>query len=271
MKLGVNFFDVSPFYGLTRAETVLGKALVRLPRDSFVLSTKCGRYGHNDFDFSAKRVTASVEESMQRLNVDFIDIIQCHDIEFTDLDQIVTETIPALLKLKEAGKVRAIGITGYPLEIFPYVLSCCPPGSIDAALSYCNYTLQNDRLSMLMPWFKKTGVGLINASALCMGLLTGHSAPDWHPADAQMKEVSKEASDLCESKGDHLASVALKFAHNVDPSMVASNLVGIDSVETLHKNIAVLEGDLQSDLIDDVVEVFKPVRNRRWPSGSFGM
>lgn len=257
---------------MTLAETVLGKGLRQLPRDSFIVSTKCGRYGAETFDFSAKRVTASVDESMQRLGVDYIDIIQCHDIEYGDLDQVVTETIPALLRLKEAGKVRAIGITGYPLEIFPYVLSCCPPGCIDVALSYCNYTLQNDRLSMLMPWFKRAGVGLINASPLCMGLLTEGGGPEWHPADQETKEASRHANDICEAAGESLANVALKFSHLADASMVASTLVGIDSIETLNKNIDILEGNLESDqLIEDVINSFKPVRNRRWASGSFGV
>src|SRR5437763_17112478 len=64
LDLGINFIDVSPYYGLTKAETVLGKALATVPRDRFTLATKVGRYGENDFDFSAARVMASVDESL---------------------------------------------------------------------------------------------------------------------------------------------------------------------------------------------------------------
>ena len=64
---GINFIDVSPYYGLTKAETVLGKALKEIPRDKFILATKVGRYGVDDFDFSPARVVASVEQSMKRL------------------------------------------------------------------------------------------------------------------------------------------------------------------------------------------------------------
>ena len=69
---GINFIDVSPFYGLTKAETVLGKALKGISRDKYFMATKCGRYGHDpkDFDFSAKRVTASIDESLSRLGLD---------------------------------------------------------------------------------------------------------------------------------------------------------------------------------------------------------
>lgn len=271
VKLGVNFFDVSPYYGNTRAETVLGKALRQLPRDSFVLSTKVGRYGLNDFDFSAERVTASVNESMERLGVDVIDIIQCHDIEFGDLDQVCRETIPALVKLRESGKVRAVGITGYPLEIFPYVHSCAPPGSVDAILSYCNYNLQNDRLDMLLPAMKRNGVGVINASALCMGLLTSYGGPSWHPADAQTKEASRAANELCESRGTDLPTVAINFAHQIDATAVASTLIGIESIDTLKRNIDALEVNVDQSLMSEVKAIFAPVHNRRWPSGPFGV
>lgn len=77
------------YYGDTLAETVLGKAMktMPIPRESFVVSTKCGRYG-SGFDFSAERVTHSVDESLERLNLDYVDIILCHDIEFGSLDQV---------------------------------------------------------------------------------------------------------------------------------------------------------------------------------------
>src|SRR5579872_2891155 len=123
LDLGINFIDVSPYYGLTRAETVLGRALASVPRDSYYLATKVGRYGADTFDFSAQRVTASVDESLTRLGIAYIDLIQCHDIEFGSLDQVVEETIRALWRLRKQGKVRFIGITGYPLKIFREVLS----------------------------------------------------------------------------------------------------------------------------------------------------
>lgn len=53
-----------------------------------------GRYGQSDFDYSAARVTRSVEESMARLGVTYIDVVQCHDVEFVPLDQVVREALP---------------------------------------------------------------------------------------------------------------------------------------------------------------------------------
>lgn len=270
VKQGINFFDVSPYYGRTRAEKVLGKALRSLPRDSFVVSTKVGRYDTATFDFSAERVTRSVEESMTRLGVDCLDVVQCHDVEFGDLDVVARETIPALAKLKAQGKIRAIGITGYPLEVFPYLLSCVEPGTVDVALSYCNYTLQNSRLANILPWLQRQRVGVINASPLCMGLLTNGGGPDWHPASSAVKTASREAAKLCAERGADLATVAIQYALQADPSLIASTLVGIDSRETLVKNIKVMSTVPDEDLIRDVQAVFNEVKNEKWSSGRFG-
>src|SRR3984957_596128 len=91
---GINFFDTSPYYGTTLAETRLGAALLGR-RDRVIIATKCGRYGTNEFDFSAKRVTASIDESLRRLQTDYVDLLQVHDLEFGDAQQIIEETIPA--------------------------------------------------------------------------------------------------------------------------------------------------------------------------------
>jgi len=104
LELGINFIDVAPYYGLTRAETVLGEALQTVDRERYTLATKVGRYGDAEFDFSAARVVAGLDESLARLGVDHVDLIQCHDIEFGDLDQIVEETLPALQRAKEQGR-----------------------------------------------------------------------------------------------------------------------------------------------------------------------
>jgi len=85
---GINLIDTAPYYGATRAETVLGKALKGVRRDRYVLATKVARYGPQmaDFDFSAERVTRSVDESLERLGVGHVDFIQVHDMEFGDLE-----------------------------------------------------------------------------------------------------------------------------------------------------------------------------------------
>jgi L-galactose dehydrogenase len=262
LDLGINFIDVSPFYGLTRAESVLGKALATIPRERYLLATKVGRYGQDGFDFSAARVIASVDESLRRLQVDHVDLIQCHDIEFGSLDQVVHETLPALQKVREQGKARFIGITGFPLAIYPRVLDQVP---VDTVLSYCHYTLNDTSLEGLLPYLQQKRVGIINASPLAMGLLTERGAPAWHPAPAALQTTCARAAAHCRDKGVDIAQLALQFA--VSNPAVATTLVGTASPENLRKNAAWIEQRPDPQLFAEVQAILAPVRNMTWPSG----
>jgi L-galactose dehydrogenase len=86
--------------------------LRHIPRDQYLLATKVARYGTHieDFDFSAARTLRSLDESLSRLGVDYVDFIQVHDVEFGHIPTIVEETIPALRKAQSAGNARFIGI-----------------------------------------------------------------------------------------------------------------------------------------------------------------
>mmetsp|Transcript_34547 Transcript_34547/g.88384 ORF Transcript_34547/g.88384 Transcript_34547/m.88384 type:complete len:364 (-) Transcript_34547:263-1354(-) len=275
VRLGVNFFDTSPFYGITRSEKVLGRALKDIPREKVVLSTKVGRYGQEEFDFSAARVTASVTESLQRLNVEYIDIIQCHDIEFGDLDQVVSETLPALQKLKEKGLVRHIGITGLPLKIFKYVIDRVPPGTVDVVLSYCHYSLNDQSMLDLLPYLKERNIGVINASPLSMGLLTPQGPPSWHPAPDAVQQAAKAAAELCASAGVNLAKLAIMDSMR-NPE-IATHLVGMCTREQVALNVQTAlqalgsepeeNAEKNTEVLAQVKEVLAPVKGVTWPSG----
>lgn len=262
IDLGIDFFDTSPFYGKTRSESILGKCLAGIPRDRYLLATKVGRYGNREFDFTAARITASVDESLTRLGCGHIDLIQCHDIEFWPLQRIIDETLPALRRLKDAGKVRAIGITGYPLKIFRTVLA---QARVDTVLSYCRYSLADTALAAELPWLHAQGVGVINASPLGMGLLTGNGPPSWHPADAELRATCHRAWEHCRTRGADLSGLALRFAlANPD---VASTFVGISSEAELRANLAAAEQPLDPVLLAEVQAILAPVRDRAWLSG----
>ena len=262
LDLGVNFIDVSPYYGLTRAETVLGKALRGVPRGRYYLATKVGRYGEASFDFSAVRVTASLDESLARLGVDYVDLLQCHDIEFADLDQIVNETLPALRRLQAQGKARFVGITGLPLSIFRSVLD---RADVDAVLSYCHYCLNDDSLTALLPYLQLRGVGVINASPLCMGLLSDRGAPAWHPASARLKAAAAEAAAFCRRQGADISKLAIQFSV-ANPS-IATTLVGTASPTNLERNVRWIDEPIDASLLAAVQRILAPVHNETWPSG----
>jgi L-galactose dehydrogenase len=265
LDLGMNFIDVSPYYGMTRAETVLGKALQGIARDRYILATKVGQYGNDDFDFSAARVAKSLDESCARLGVDYVDLLQCHDIEFADLNQIVNETLPALVKLREAGRIGHIGITGLPLKIFPAVIDRVGAGVVETILSFCRYELNDTALDSLIPYLKKKGVGIINASPTGMGLLTERGVPSWHPAPAAMVAGAKRAVDYCKRVGADIVKLAVQFC--VAHPAIATTLIGSANPENIRKNAAYLEEPVDFELMAKVLELLKPIHNHNFTRG----
>jgi aryl-alcohol dehydrogenase-like predicted oxidoreductase len=261
---GINFFDVSPFYADTRAETELGAALAGVPRDQYFLSTKAGRYWENEFDFSTKRVLASVDDSLRRLKTDYLDIIHCHDIEFGDLDQVINETIPALAKLKKSGKVRFVGVTGYALKALWYVAGRM---DLDTVMCYCHYTLNDRTLTDLIPYLQSKKIGIINAAPLGMGLLTGSDKPlpKWHPAPEELREACRAATELCRSKSYEISDLAVKFA--ADRSELSTTLVGMSTVKQVERNIAAIDKAPPPGLMNEVDKVLAGVKNKVWVSG----
>lgn len=264
LDMGINFIDVSPYYGLTKAETVLGKALATVNRDRYLLATKVGRYGaeQKDFDFSAERVTQSIDESLARLGTDHLDLIQCHDIEFGNLQQIIDETLPALRKLVAAGKARFVGITGLPLPAFRRVID---HAKVDTILSYCRYSLNDTSLADFIPYLQQKNVGIISASPLSMGLLSNREPPAWHPAPAEIRAACAKAAALCQSRGTDVARLAIQFA--VAEPRIATTLVGTASPENIANNIKWAAEPLDPQLLADVQKILAAIHNQTWPSG----
>lgn len=206
---GMNFIDTSPYYGRGLSECLLGKVLPEISRDSYYLCTKLGRYAPQHFDFSARRVLESIDISLERMRVEHLDMIVCHDIEFVDIRQIIEETLPTLRKIQQSGKVRWVGISGYPMKIFREVLA---QTDLDFVLSYNHYTLQNTMLEELAPWLQEQGVGILNAAPFSARLLADAPLPVWHKAPAHVREVREQVLDYCRQQGWELAKLALQFS-----------------------------------------------------------
>lgn len=277
-RQGINYFDTSPFYGDGLSETRLGKGLKELPRDKIVLATKFGRYGPDLFDFSAERVREGLKESMERLQVDYIDIFQCHDIEFRNLDQIVEETIPELVKVKKEGLVRHIGITGLPLPIYKNVLDRLPKGTVDLILAYCHNSLNDDSLQDWVPYLKEQGVAIISASPMSMGLMTTQGTAEWNPAPDHLKATCMEAAKHAESQGVPLPKLALKYSiKSAAAADIDITLVGMSSPEEVQSNVqaakealGLVQSETQSQedaVLKEVDNMLKPIKNTTWPSG----
>ncbi len=207
-------------------------------------------------------MTASVDESLERLGAGHIDLIQCHDIEFGSLNQVIEQTLPALRKLQETGKVRFVGITGLPLKIFRSVLA---KTDVDTILSYCRYCLNDASLEALLPFLMERRVGVINASPLSMGLLSDRGAPAWHPAPSDIQAACGRAAAYCRAQGTDISRLAIQFSTS-NPSL-ATTLVGTASPENIEKNVRWLEEPLDEELLREVLRILDPIRNKTWPSG----
>lgn len=259
---GINFFDVSPYYGFTLAEERLGAALDGR-RKEVILATKCGRYGLDEFDFSARQVTQSLDESLNRLRTDYVDLFQAHDVEFANVRQVVEETIPAMRRLQEQGKARFIGITGYPLKTLVKLAEATP---VDSILTYCRYNLMiNDMDTILMPVAKKRGIGVINASGLHMGILTVQGAPNWHPAPQEVHDAGRQAGAFCRQQGIDLSQIALRYCF--DHPGVASTLVGMSTRSHVNENLEAFRSRVSPELVKQVRAILAPVFNYVWASG----
>jgi L-galactose dehydrogenase len=265
LDLGMNFIDVSPYYGATKAETMLGRALRDIPRERYFLATKVGQYSDGEFDFSEKRVTRSLDESCARLGVDYIDLLQCHDIEFADLNQIVNETLPAMVKLRTAGRIGHIGITGLPLKIFLSIIDRAPPGVVETILSFCRYELNDTALDSLLPYLAQKQVGVINASPTGMGLLTERGAPAWHPASKAIIAGTRLAVDYCKSIGADIVKVAVQFC--VAHPGIATTLIGSANPENIRKNIRYAEEPVDFELMARILAILRPIKNHNFTRG----
>lgn len=253
---GMNYIDTAAYYGRGMSELMLGRVLPEIPRDSYILSTKLGRYAPQHFDFSARRVAESVDISLERMGLNHLDIVFCHDIEFVPLEQIIEETLPALRAQVDKGKVRFIGVSGYPMKIFHEMLE---RADLDVILSYNHYTLQNDMALDLVDPCREKEVGLINAAPFSARLLTGAPLPEWHKATPEVRQVAARAAAHCQERGSDIAKLALQYS--VANKDFASCVTGSANPQRVAQWCDWLAEPLDETLVAEVKEILKPIHN----------
>jgi len=253
---GMNYIDTAAYYGRGMSEIVLGRVLPNIPRESYVLSTKLGRYAPKHFDFSPRRVAESIDISLERMGVEYLDIVFCHDIEFVDLDPIVEETLPALRQQVQQGKVRYVGVSGYPMKIFHEMMDS---SELDVIMTYNHYTLQNDMALSLIEPCREHGVGVVTAAPFSARLLTDAELPSWHKSTPEVREVAARAVAHCREKGTDIAKIALQFTAARDD--FASCVVGSANPKRVSQWCDWLEEPVDWDLIKEVQDILKPIHN----------
>jgi L-galactose dehydrogenase len=256
VDLGMNFIDTSPYYGRGMSEILLGRVLPEMPRETYFLGTKLGRYAPRHFDFSARRVEESIDISLERMRVDYLDIVLCHDLEYVEMSQVVEETLPALRRQVQKGKVRFIGVSGYPMKMFKYILH---NAEIDVLLTYNHYTLQNDMALELVPLCRELGVGIMNAAPFSARLLTAAPLPAWHKATPQVREIASQAAEHCRRRGSDLAKLALQFS--VANPAFTTCVTGSANPERVAEWVTWAAEPLDEQLLAEVQQILRPIHN----------
>lgn len=268
LDLGITYFDVSPAYGATRAETLLGQALKGIARDRYYLSTKVGKYTKpgsydtNTLDYSRARIRASLVESGARLGTEYFDLVHLHDIEYQrrqHTEWALREGLAALHELKREGRIGAVSFGIYPMDLWHRVLNEC---DVDAGLIHNQYCLNCTRLLELLPVARSKNIGIINGSPFASGLLTERGAADWHPATPAERRVFSEAAEFCRRQGTSISKLALQFASqhpDIDTTLFSSA-----NPESVRCNVQWQQEPYDPELLAAVRRILAPVMDLNW-------
>lgn len=254
---GMRYFDSAPHYGLGLSERRLGDALRDRPRDAYTLSTKAGRLlvpspetadqkdaefevpavVRRQWDFSAAGVRRSIEESLERLNLERIDIVYLHDPDDFG-DQAVTEAFPELVRLREAGVIGAIGAGMNQAPMLARFIREC---DVDVVMCAGRFSLlDGEALADLLPAAQGRGVGVVVAGVYNSGLLSSETVPDdakfdYEPAPRELIERARRIADVCGEHGVTLPEAAI--AYPLQHPAVASVVVGARTVRHVDSSV----------------------------------
>ena len=174
------------------------------------------------------------------------------------LRQIVAETIPALRRIQQAGKVRFLGFSGYPQKLFRLI---CDQTDVDCVLSYNQYTLQNTRFAdETIPYLKAKGVGVMNAGPFSARLLTNAPLPPWLKEPENVKAAARTAAAHCAKKGVDIAKLALQFS--LAHPDITTTVAGSANPANIRQWAQWAAEPLDQELLAEVREIFKSVKNR---------
>jgi aryl-alcohol dehydrogenase-like predicted oxidoreductase len=225
-------------------------------------NTAPGAYGVDTFNYSYDAIMRSVDESAARIGVDYFDILHLHDIEYNNREHTewaLLEGIQTLLTLKEEGRIGAVGMGIYPVDLWERVID---EGIIDVGLTHNIYCLNDTRLLSLLPKAKEKNIGLINASPFASGLLTNRGAPDWHPVSLAQRKIFTKAAEHCKKKGSDIAKLAMQFSSQ-NPAIVTT-MFSSANPDSVRRNVAWSNEPIDDELLKEVCEILLPISNQNW-------
>ena len=260
---GLRSFDTAPLYANGESEQRFGRFFSRHPRHDFTVSTKVGRYpappGTRRFDYSADATRRSIELSLQRMGLDFLDIVLIHDInremhcaEFDrQYARVVDECFPVLSVLKNQGVIRSIGLSTRQTDV---CLSAAADMPLDCLMMPGSYTLlHHEPLAELFPTLLDKEISVLSASVYNSGILaTGNADSPFQYGKASSDVVARveRIMQRCRQHGVSIATAALRFA--ASHPVIASVVVGQQSISELDANLAAMNATLPAELWHDL-------------------
>ena len=257
---GVRHFDTAPLYGFGLGEVRLGKALHDEPRGDFVLASKVGRLLRSDappepgqnfrgtppvnpvFDFSYDGVMRSVEESLERLQLERIDILHIHDPD-NHFDRAMYGAYRALDRLRSEGSIRAVGAGMNQAEM---LARFAREGNFDCFLLAGRYTLLDQiALKELLPLCVERGIAIIAAGVYNSGILADPrpgARYNYVAAPAPLLESARKIRAVCDRNGVPLKAAALQFP--LGHPAVSCVVVGCRSVAQLDESLEMFKVEI---------------------------
>ncbi len=266
-EMGINFFDTAPVYGFGHSEELIGKTLKSV-RDKVIYATKCGlvwdkeELGSIKHHASRDSILEEADRSLKRLQTDWIDLYQVH---WPDNDTAQEETMEALLKLQESGKIRHIGVSNYSVEQMTEIMKFGPIVSLQPDYSLLNRTIEKE----IVPYCLQHKIGIVAYSPLASGVLTGKynkntQFKDWRgkgiigtfKGEGYYKNIDKVEGlkKLAKKAGKTCTQMAINWIVN-QPAM-ATALLGFKNETQVEENLSALGWQMDPADAQEIDSIF---------------
>ncbi len=258
---GINFIDTAPIYGNGQAERIVGQA-IKGKREKVILATKCGLVTQGKkvlINLSADSIKREVEESLKRLQVDYIDLYQCH---WPDPNTPIEWTLDALTQLRAEGKIRTIGVCNFPLDLLKRSSELAEVITLQSQYSLLERSLESE----LIPFCRQKGIGILAYGVLGGGILTGKyaSLPQFPQGDARsffyrfyerekFERIQRTLQALQEYSRP-LNQIAINFIRQ--QSGVTTVLVGCRTAQQVLDNVGAINWQLSVDEMESLRALF---------------
>jgi len=259
IDLGITMIDTAPIYGMGVSEEIVGKA-IKGKSDKVVIATKCGLVKEGKkikIDLSAASILREVDASLSRLGIDQIDLYQCH---WPDPNTPMQETMETLLKIKEQGKIKYIGVSNFDQALLEEALGSAPVVTLQNQYSLLERSIEND----VLPVCREREVGVISYGPLAGGILTGkyQEPKQFAKGDARSFfykfyqgpafEKVQALLEKMERMGHPLYEVALNWVRQQDG--VSSVIVGCRNAEQVKRNVSALSWEMDKQQMTELSE-----------------